>query len=86
MTVGEKVSILQENESTYIPAGTSTASPIPGKVPLELVEIQCGPISAKTTSCGSTTNMAGSKHAPAFWLGVAGSAGLRLLPSRRWNV
>jgi len=43
VTVGEQVSILQENESTYIPAGTHHRLANPGKVPLELVEIQCGP-------------------------------------------
>jgi mannose-1-phosphate guanylyltransferase/mannose-6-phosphate isomerase len=43
VTVGDQVSILQENESTYIPAGTRHRLANPGKVPLELVEIQCGP-------------------------------------------
>ncbi|MEA3067070.1 MAG: mannose-phosphate guanylyltransferase / mannose-6-phosphate isomerase [Sphingomonadales bacterium] len=43
VTVGEKVSMLQENESTFIPAGTRHRLANPGKVPLELVEIQCGP-------------------------------------------
>jgi|tagenome__1003787_1003787.scaffolds.fasta_scaffold20971239_2 mannose-1-phosphate guanylyltransferase/mannose-6-phosphate isomerase len=43
VTVGDKVSMLQENESTYIPAGTKHRLANPGKLPLELVEIQCGP-------------------------------------------
>jgi mannose-1-phosphate guanylyltransferase / mannose-6-phosphate isomerase len=43
VTVGEQVSILQENESTYIPVGTRHRLANPGKVPLELIEIQCGP-------------------------------------------
>ena len=43
VTVGDKVSILQENESTYIPAGTKHRLSNRGKVPLELVEVQCGP-------------------------------------------
>lgn len=43
VTVGDKVSILQENQSTYISAGTTHRLSNPGKVPLELVEIQCGP-------------------------------------------
>ena len=43
VTVGVEVSILQENESTYIPAGTRHRLANPGKVPLELIEIQCGP-------------------------------------------
>ena len=42
VTVGETVSILQENESTFIPAGEKHRLANPGKVPLELVEIQCG--------------------------------------------
>lgn len=43
VTVGEKVTLLQENQSTYIPAGTTHRLANPGKVPLELVEVQCGP-------------------------------------------
>ena len=43
VTVGDKVSILQENQSTYIPAGTKHRLANRGKVPLELVEVQCGP-------------------------------------------
>jgi mannose-1-phosphate guanylyltransferase/mannose-6-phosphate isomerase len=43
VTVGDDISILQENQSTYIPAGTTHRLANPGKVPLELVEIQCGP-------------------------------------------
>ena len=42
VTVGERVSILGENESIYIPAGTSHRLGNPGKHPLELVEIRCG--------------------------------------------
>ena len=43
VTVGESVSVLQENQSTYIPAGTTHRLANPGKVPLELIEVQCGP-------------------------------------------
>ena len=43
VTVGDQVSILQENQSTYIPAGAVHRLANPSKVPLELVEIQCGP-------------------------------------------
>jgi mannose-1-phosphate guanylyltransferase/mannose-6-phosphate isomerase len=43
VTVGDRVSILQENESTYIPAGTKHRLANPGKVPVELVEVQFGP-------------------------------------------
>lgn len=42
VTVGDEVSILQENESSYIPAGTKHRLANPGKVPLELIEVQCG--------------------------------------------
>lgn len=43
VTVGEKVFLLQENESTYIPAGTVHRLANPGRVPLHLIEVQCGP-------------------------------------------
>ena len=38
----DEVRILQENESTFIPVGTRHRLANPGKVPLELVEVQCG--------------------------------------------
>lgn len=43
VTVGEETWLLQENESTYIPAGTPHRLANPGKVPLHLIEVQCGP-------------------------------------------
>jgi len=43
VTVGEDVCVLQENQSTYIPAGAVHRLANPGKVSLELIEIQCGP-------------------------------------------
>jgi mannose-1-phosphate guanylyltransferase/mannose-6-phosphate isomerase len=42
VTVGEETALLQENESTYIPAGTAHRLANPGKVPLHLIEVQCG--------------------------------------------
>ena len=42
VTNGEKVFILSENESTYIPLGVVHALENPGKVPLELIEVQSG--------------------------------------------
>lgn len=42
VTIGDTVSLLQENQSTYIPAGTTHRLANPGKVPLELIEVQCG--------------------------------------------
>lgn len=43
VTIGDDVRLLQENESTYIPAGTAHRLANPGKVPLHLIEVQCGP-------------------------------------------
>ena len=37
---GDKEILLTENESTYIPVGVVHALENPGKVPLELVEVQ----------------------------------------------
>ena len=42
VTKGEHTSLLSENESTYIPIGEVHALENPGKVPLEIIEIQSG--------------------------------------------
>jgi len=42
VTVGDKVSILKENESTFIPLGEKHRLENPGDTPLRLVEVQCG--------------------------------------------
>ena len=42
VTVGERTFLLHESESTYISAGTVHRLANPGKVPLHLVEVQCG--------------------------------------------
>ena len=42
VTNGEKVFLLSENESTYIPIGVVHALENPGKVELELIEVQSG--------------------------------------------
>ena len=42
VTNGEKTFILSENESTYIPVGVIHAIENPGKVPLEMIEVQSG--------------------------------------------
>jgi mannose-1-phosphate guanylyltransferase len=42
VTNGEKTFILSENESTYIPVGVVHALENPGKVALELIEVQSG--------------------------------------------
>src|SRR4030095_5941250 len=39
---GEKRVLVSENESTYIPLGTRHRLSNPGKVPLELIEVQSG--------------------------------------------
>jgi mannose-1-phosphate guanylyltransferase/mannose-6-phosphate isomerase len=42
VTRGEEVFILKEDESTYIPQGTVHRLENPGKIPLELIEVQSG--------------------------------------------
>ena len=42
VTNGENTFLLTENESTYIPAGIVHALENPGKVDLELIEVQSG--------------------------------------------
>jgi len=42
ITVGEKEIILCEDQSTYIPLGTLHRLENPGKIPLELIEVQSG--------------------------------------------
>ena len=40
---GDEVTLLSENESTFIPIGTRHRLSNPGKIPLEIVEVQSGP-------------------------------------------
>jgi mannose-1-phosphate guanylyltransferase len=42
VTNGDETFLLRENESTYIPVGVVHALENPGKVPLEIIEIQSG--------------------------------------------
>ncbi len=42
VTVGNKVILLAENQSTYIPLGETHRLRNPGKVPLEIIEVQSG--------------------------------------------
>ena len=42
VTVGEQVLTLSENQSTYIPLGQTHRLANPGKVPLEIIEVQSG--------------------------------------------
>ncbi len=42
VTCGEKTFLLAENQSTYIPLGMSHRLSNPGKLPLEIIEVQSG--------------------------------------------
>jgi mannose-1-phosphate guanylyltransferase/mannose-6-phosphate isomerase len=42
ITKGKEVLTVSENESTYIPLGTKHRLENPGKIPLELIEVQSG--------------------------------------------
>lgn len=42
VTVGSEIRLVHENESTYIPIGSVHRLANPGKIPLELIEIQVG--------------------------------------------
>ena len=42
VTNGDKVTVLSENQSTYIPLGQTHRLANPGKVPLEIIEVQSG--------------------------------------------
>jgi mannose-1-phosphate guanylyltransferase/mannose-6-phosphate isomerase len=42
VTVGDRVILLAENQSTYIPLGAKHRLRNPGKVPLEIIEVQSG--------------------------------------------
>ena len=42
ITNGDKVLLLSENQSTYIPLGQTHRLANPGRVPLEIIEVQSG--------------------------------------------
>jgi len=42
VTIGDKQILLTENQSTYIPVGVVHALENPGKIPLEMIEVQSG--------------------------------------------
>jgi mannose-6-phosphate isomerase-like protein (cupin superfamily) len=42
VTCGEKVFLLSENQSTYIPIGEQHRLENPGAIPLEIIEVQSG--------------------------------------------
>lgn len=43
VTVGDECRLLTENQSIYIPVGVTHSLENPGKIPLEIVEVQVGP-------------------------------------------
>ena len=42
LTINEETQLVTENESVYIPIGAVHALENPGKIPLELIEVQSG--------------------------------------------
>jgi mannose-6-phosphate isomerase-like protein (cupin superfamily) len=42
VTCGEKILLLSENQSTYIPLGALHRLENPGQIPLEMIEVQSG--------------------------------------------
>ena len=42
ITKGDEIFVLNENESTYIPAGMIHRIENPGQIPLEFIEVQSG--------------------------------------------
>ena len=42
VTIGDKVQMVHENESIYVPIGTQHRLENPGKIDLELIEVQTG--------------------------------------------
>jgi len=42
VTCGDTVRLVHENESTFIPIGTPHRLENPGRIPLELIEVQSG--------------------------------------------
>jgi mannose-6-phosphate isomerase-like protein (cupin superfamily) len=42
VTIGEEIKIVHDNESTYIPIGAKHRLENPGKIDLELIEVQTG--------------------------------------------
>ena len=64
VTIGEEQRTVHENKSTYVPMGAVHRLADPGRIPLELVEVQPGHTWAKTTSCGSKTSTAARQVQP----------------------
>jgi mannose-1-phosphate guanylyltransferase/mannose-6-phosphate isomerase len=62
ITNGDKVLLLTENQSTYIPLGEVHRLANPGSIPLEIIEVQSGSYLGKTTLFGLKI--------PTDWLGL----------------
>ncbi len=57
ITVNGKQFLLTENQSTFIPIGAEHCLENPGRIPLEVLEIQSGSYRAKTTLSVLKTSM-----------------------------
>ncbi len=58
VTIDDTVTVLHENQSIYIPQGSVHRLANPGKIRLEVIEVQTVPISARMISFASWTNSA----------------------------
>jgi mannose-1-phosphate guanylyltransferase/mannose-6-phosphate isomerase len=85
VTLGSDMRSVHENESIYIPIGSVHRLANPGKIPLELIEVRSAAISARTTSCASTTSMAAGR---AFSGKVESGfpPGMRQAPEAGWSA
>jgi hypothetical protein len=60
VTVNKQIKIDHENESIYIPIGATHRLENPGKIPLELIEVQTGSyLGEETTSSALRTTTSG---------------------------
>ena len=78
VTRGGDVTLLTENQSLYIAIGELHRLENPGKVPLQLIEVQTGTYLGKTTSCGWKTTTTASASAECFRRGGSRAARGRL--------
>ena len=58
---GNEEFLLTENQSTYIPVGVQHRLTNPGKIPLEIIEVQSGSYLARTISSASRTYGRGNR-------------------------
>lgn len=62
VTIGDNISLVTENESTFISVGQVHALENPGKIPLEMIEVQTGSYLGRTTSSVSRTDTGARKQ------------------------